>query len=110
VWELSLYSAITLPFPDETISIEILYCACSHMHFSYIFSPYVSLETMLTRHQEGCDVYSEDMHVTWFQGPDSVSKHLDGEIYCNCNLFHIQVDPQYRSKQPKDIECVTINT
>lgn len=81
MWELSLYSAITLPFPDETISIEILYCAYSYMHFSYIFSPYVFLETMLTRHQEGCDVYSEDMHVTWFQGPDSVSKHLDGEIY-----------------------------
>ena len=42
---------------------------------------YLPLETMSTRHQEGCDVYSEYMHITWVKGPDSVSKHPDGEIY-----------------------------
>jgi hypothetical protein len=36
---------------------------------------------MSTRLQEGYDVYSEYMHITWFKGPDSVSKHLDGEVY-----------------------------
>jgi hypothetical protein len=25
---------------------------------------------------------------------------------CNCNLFHIQVEPENRSVQPPDIECV----
>ena len=26
-------------------------------------------------------MYSEYMHITWFKEPDSVSNHLDGEIY-----------------------------
>jgi hypothetical protein len=63
------------PYPLKSCIVHVPTCI-SVIYLALIYP----LGTMLTRHQEGCDVYSEDLHVTWFQGPDSVSKHLGGEI------------------------------
>jgi len=49
-------------------------------------------------------MYSEYMHITWFKGPDSVSKHLDSEIYDMVVAGNL-VDRRISLREDKNICC-----